>query len=140
MSRNFKGWTLADLDKMSHKRKTIAIDCMELQANRKEQSKPSKYRNKKVVVDGIKFDSIKEGDRYLVLKDLSKNGVISDLKLQVVYELNKGGTFSYKYKADFVYERDGQTIVEDVKGAKTVVFRKKCKLMKKVHGITILIT
>ena len=46
-----------------------------------------KYRNKKVEVDGILFDSKKEANRYMELKLLEKAGEITDLKRQVRYEL-----------------------------------------------------
>ena len=97
----------------------------------------SKYGNKKVIVDGIKFDSKIEAARYGELKMLLRAGKITDLKLQVAYELNPGGTFSYKYKCDFQYMENGKLVVEDSKGCITAVFRKKEKLMKKVFDIVI---
>jgi hypothetical protein len=59
--------------------------------------------------------------------------------MQVPYELNEGGTFSYKYVADFVYTdtHTGDTIIEDVKGFRTREYLKKKKLMKKVYEIDI---
>lgn len=45
----------------------------------------NKYNARKVIVDGIKFDSIKEGDYYLRLKILEKAGVIRNLILQPLY-------------------------------------------------------
>jgi hypothetical protein len=105
-----------------------------------EQEKPkSKYRNTKTEVDGIKFDSKAEADRYRELKILLKAGEIGMLELQKEYELNPGGTHSVKYVADFVYTtKEGVKIVEDVKGFVTAVYRRKRRLMKKVHGITII--
>jgi hypothetical protein len=44
------------------------------------------------------------------------------------------------FKADFVYIRDGQEIVEDVKGRLTDVYKLKKKLMKACHQISILET
>lgn len=44
-----------------------------------------KYFNKKVIYQGLKFDSIKERDRYIVLKDMEKKGEISGLELQKVF-------------------------------------------------------
>lgn len=41
------------------------------------------------------------------------------------------------YLADFVYEKGSQTIVEDVKGMKTDVYKIKRKLMLYFHGIQI---
>lgn len=97
--------------------------------------------NVKVELQGIKFDSIREKDRYIELGRLQKLGIIYDLKLQVPFELNEGGTHSLKYIADFTYTlSSGESIVEDVKGFQTAVFKKKMKLMKKVHGITIKLT
>lgn len=105
----------------------------------KKEKKKSKYGNKKTEVDGIKFDSIREAKRYKVLKLLQKVGKIAFLRLQVEYELNEGGTHSLVYIADFVYveTETGKEIVEDAKGMRTAVYRKKCRLMKKIYGITI---
>ena len=49
--------------------------------------KRSKYGNRKVTIEGINFDSEREAKRYLILKDYQNKGDISDLKMQVVYEL-----------------------------------------------------
>jgi hypothetical protein len=98
----------------------------------------SKYSAVKTEVDGIKFPSKKEAKRYGQLKMLLLAKEITDLRLQVPYELNPGGTFSYKYIADFVYnDKAGKEIIEDCKGFRTAVYRKKAKLMKKVYGIEI---
>lgn len=97
----------------------------------------NKYGNTWVEVDGIKFQSKREAKRYGILKMLVMAGEITDLKLQIPYELNPGGSFSYKYKADFVYTERGNTIVEDVKGHRTREYKKKAKLMLKIHGIKI---
>lgn len=100
-----------------------------------------KYGNKKVTIDNIRFDSKKEAGRYLELRMQERCGLITDLKLQVSYELNEGGTHSLIYIADFVYLDDkGETAVEDTKGFKTAVFKKKARLMKKIYGIEIKIT
>lgn len=103
------------------------------------KKKKSKYGNKKTEVDGITFDSIREAKRYKDLLILQKLGEIAFLKVQVPYELNPGGTHSLVYVADFVYMdvKSGEWVVEDSKGARTAVYRKKRRLMKKVHGIII---
>ena len=46
-----------------------------------------KYKNKKVEVDGIEFDSKKESRRYWELKLLQQAGKITDLQLQREFEL-----------------------------------------------------
>lgn len=101
--------------------------------------KRSKYGNSKTVVDGIEFDSAKEAIRYKTLRLLLKSGDIGLLRCQVEYELNPGGSHSLKYIADFVYiiTANGETVVEDVKGFRTREYKKKRRLMKKVHGIVI---
>lgn len=73
-----------------------------------------------MVYDGIKFHSGKEGNRYLYLKMLLQKGEIKNLELQKVFEILSGNDRfrPITYKADFVYEQDGETIVEDVKGYK----------------------
>jgi hypothetical protein len=103
------------------------------------KGKQSKYRNKKTEINGIVFDSEKEANRYRQLLWMLKAGVIGLLQLQVPYELNEGGTHSLLYIADFVYveRKTGKTIVEDVKGWRTQEYKKKRRLMKKVHGIVI---
>jgi len=99
----------------------------------------SKYHNNKTEVDGEVFDSEKEAKRWIELKMLLKVGEIGLLRRQVEYELNEGGTHSLVYIADFVYMvvKTGETIVEDAKGFLTREYKKKRRLMKKVHGITI---
>ncbi len=104
----------------------------------------SKYHNKKTVIDNITFDSKKEAGRYIELKMLLKVGEISDLKLQVPYELMptiklNGETYrGIKYVADFVYkDKSGNTVVEDAKGMRTDVYKMKKKLMAYIHRISI---
>ena len=94
----------------------------------------NKYHNKKTMIDGIAFDSKIEGERYANLKLLERAGVIENLKLQPRFLLQEGFTYDghkerkIEYVADFQYERNGQTIVEDVKGMKTEVYKLKRKL------------
>ncbi len=110
-----------------------------LQALEDESPTQSKWRNKKTVVDGITFDSEREAERYGELLLEQQAGAIADLKLQKQYRLDVNGFHIADYVADFVYERDGETIVEDVKSnpTKTRVYRIKKKLMQAIHGIEI---
>ena len=98
----------------------------------------SKYQNKKVTYNDIKFDSVKERNRYIQLKMLEKAGEIKDLELQKTFILQPGfkknGT-TYRaitYKADFVYLdlKTNKNIVEDTKGFKTEVYKIKKKLFE----------
>lgn len=103
-----------------------------------------KYGNKKVVRDGIEFDSIKECQRYCELKLMQRAGLISDLQTQVSFELIPSQRIDGKvveravnYIADFVYQQDGQKVVEDTKGFKTKDYILKRKLMLWVHNLRI---
>ena len=46
-----------------------------------------KYNARKVEIDGITFDSLKEANRYSELKLLEKAGLIKDLTLQPRFNL-----------------------------------------------------
>lgn len=103
-----------------------------------------KYHAKKTELDGITFDSRKEAQRYAELRLLERSGAIHNLRRQVRYELipaqKKGGKTIERachYIADFVYEEDGKTVVEDVKGYRTKEYVLKRKLMLQVHGIEV---
>lgn len=113
-------------------------------------SKKSKYGSRKVTIDGVTYDSVKEYHRACELKLLERAGVISGLKRQVEYVLIPtqridGMVVERKcsYYADFVYWKDGQLVVEDVKGyrdpasAAYAKFTIKRKLMLYVYGIRI---
>jgi hypothetical protein len=104
-----------------------------------EKEKRHKYAAERTEVDGERLDSKKEAAQYRKLLVLQQAGVISNLKRQVPYELNEGGTFSYKYIADFVYKivETGEEVVQDAKGYRTAEYKKKKRLMKQVHNITI---
>ena len=104
----------------------------------------SKYGNKKVILNGEKFDSRKEAQRYGVLRLLERAGKISGLKRQVSFELIPSQRIDGKvveravnYIADFVYKQDGQKVVEDTKGYKTPEYIIKRKLMLYIHNIRI---
>lgn len=122
----------------------------------------SKYHNKKVVIDGHKFDSQKEGRYYLYLKELLEQGVISNLRMQVPYEVipaiwedevrhlkTKDKTVkkcvqrATYYLADFVYivTETGKEEVVDVKSAATKKkesYRLKKKMMRAFNGIDVI--
>lgn len=118
----------------------------------------SKYHSEKTVIDGISFDSLKEGRYYHHLKGLEEEGKISDLRLQVPFTLadpvwvdvekqlkTKTKIVKYqvwrglKYVADFVYidNETGNEVVVDVKGFRTKEYLKKRRLMRLIKGIDI---
>lgn len=122
--------------------------------------KQNKYHNKKIIVNGEKFDSKKEYVRFCELRLLEKSGHITELKRQVKFvliptlkdeptefyikgpkkgqpKLGKVLEKETSYIADFVYKKDGKTVVEDTKGIKTKDYILKRKLMLWVHKIKV---
>ena len=84
--------------------------------------KPNKYHANKTTIDGITFDSAKEGQRYQELLLLQRAGRISGLKRQTRFELQAGfvgmnGKWVRPifYVADAEYWEGGRHIVEDTK-------------------------
>lgn len=123
----------------------------------------TKYGNRKVSVDGRVFDSRKEARYYLFLKDAERKGEISDLRMQVPYEIvpaiyedevvhlktkdkivKRCVQKAVHYVADFVYHDNasGREEVVDVKGGKATITREfilKKKMMKHRYDIDITI-
>lgn len=117
----------------------------------------SKYGNKVIVTPEGKFDGKQEYARWLFLKDAERDGLITNLRRQVEYTLIPRQTKTkithlktkdkidndafaehpVKYVADFVYEKNGETVVEDFKGLRTGEYIIKRKLMLYVHDIAI---
>lgn len=121
-----------------------------------------KYHNRKVTVDGIAFDSVKEARRWIELCLAEKAGEIAGLERQKKFVLipaqyeeteavyQKGGRKGQKkpgrllerevsYTADFVYTdvKTGVYVVEDTKGVRTKDYILKRKMMLYFHGIRI---
>lgn len=124
----------------------------------------NKFNTKKIVVDGITFDSKKEARRYKELCLMERSCEITDLQRQVKFVLIPAQYETYErygkkgqrlkdgkrcvekecaYIADFVYKKDGYLVVEDAKGYRNpstsgyAYFALKRKLMLWVHGIRI---
>lgn len=98
-----------------------------------------KYHAKPALVDGIRFASTAEANRYQVLKIRVATGEIRDLELQPRYLLEVYGVKVTTYVGDFRYrDNAGELVVEDVKGVITDVYKLKRILMLACHGITIL--
>ena len=91
-----------------------------------------------VQLDGESFDSKMEADHYAHLLMEAKAGVIRNLRRQVPYELHApGGKVVGRYIADFVFEMDGATVVQDVKGYRTQLFQRTKKHVEAEWGVTI---
>lgn len=119
----------------------------------------TKYNATKITADGHTFDSKHEYQRYCELKLLERAGTISDLQMQVKFVLIpsqyepdtvkvlksgkekvvKGKLIEREcsYIADFVYQYNGKTVVEDSKGFRTKEYVLKRKMMLYFHGIRI---
>ena len=99
----------------------------------------TKFNNRKTIIDGNTFDSRGESLRYTVLKDRVERGFITNLNTHVPFAITINGVKVCRYVADFTYDRDGQSVVEDFKSKATITstFRLKAKLMKAVHGIDV---
>lgn len=86
------------------------------------------------------FDSKREAQRYVELKQMAKAGAIEGLILQPRFELQpaykKNGENKRKieYVADFMYTQNGETVVEDVKGVRTPVYKMKKKIFEYVYS------
>lgn len=119
----------------------------------------SKYGNKKVEAFGRVFDSKKEKDRFMVLREAEADGLITDLQCQVKYELippiteeyiehlktkdkvrRRTVQFAITYTCDFQYKKNGEMVVEDVKASKSLIakeFAIKAKLFRWKYGTSI---
>ncbi len=143
--------TSADLARLGPAAQKQVLDKL---AGEQKQEKRSKYNNRKVVMDGIKFDSEREAARFGELKVLRAMGKIRNLRLQANFTLVEGYTTiegerikPMVYRADFTYERATEPDcngvvhwlreVEDAKGVKTKDYLLKKKLMQDKYHITI---
>jgi len=99
----------------------------------------SKYRNTPCGEDGYRFDSLAERARYQQLKLLVAAGQIRQLEVHPAFPLVVNGRTVCRYEADFAYfdEAEQRRTVEDVKGARTALFRLKARLLHACHGIVV---
>lgn len=117
---------------------------------RKSITGRNKYGNTRFFTeDGERWDSKKEYQRWLFLKEAEKKGLISNIRRQVTYELIPSIKETYiehlktkdktkerviqrpiTYTADFVYEKDGVDVAEDVKASPNMAALDKAFLLK----------
>ena len=101
----------------------------------------SKYNARKVHEDGYTFDSIQECYRYRDLVLMEKAGAISNLVVHPVFLLQENFKDAatgkrhraITYEGDFQYLENGVTVVEEVKGKPTDMFRLKWKMFRKLY-------
>ena len=107
----------------------------------------SKYHSTPTEVNGIRFDSKREANRWAELRILERAGKIQKLKRQVKYLLipsqyrdGKCIERECSYLADFTYIKDGRLVVEDCKGFRTPEYKLKRKLMLERYDIRLVET
>ena len=123
----FSDWTEEDVRRFNNKAKQVGNIA-------KKIVKPAKYHNRKVEIDGIKFDSKKEADYYSELKLRLKAGEIKGFCRQAEFILAP----NLRYKADFiVFNNDGTAEIIDVKGFKTQVYKDKKKVFEDKFNLKI---
>ena len=100
-------------------------------AKRREvQPKKSKYGNTITTVDGIRFDSKAEANRYIELKHLKAAGEIEGFARQPSFMISR----EVRYMPDFiVWDKTCLHWVEDVKGHETEAFKIKAKLFREMY-------
>lgn len=99
------------------------------------RKKPNKYNARKTTVYGIAFDSKREAEYYLLLREKKRLGEIKSIDLQPTYTLLEGFRDNQgkqqkpiTYTPDFLVEYDdGRREVIEVKGVRTrdYLLRKK---------------
>jgi hypothetical protein len=108
--------------------------------------KTPKFRNQKVTIDGVTYDSKKEAARHQQLLMMEKAGKITELSRQVPFELAPAVVLNgrkkppLRYWADHVYKQDGVRYVEDVKSEitrKEPLYRAKIHLLKHLYNIDV---
>lgn len=103
----------------------------------------SKFKNKKVKLDGYTFDSLSEAKHYQhSLLPRFKSGEITHLEVHPRFKCMINGVKICDYIADFSYinvkeiglqGQIGCQVVEDVKGFKTDVYKLKKKLVEAIY-------
>jgi len=97
--------------------------------------KVNKFNAKVTYIDGIKFHSQAEADRYCELKVLQMAGVVKAIEIQPGFDIGAG----MRYTADFkVTYSDGHEEIEEVKGFETKDYRMRIKLFKEKYPNLIL--
>lgn len=96
--------------------------------------KTSKYRNRRVTVDGFNFPSVVEADFYKKLCNDRKEGVVSFFLMQVRIPLNLTGFPKKCYVLDFlVFYPDGRYEFIEIKGKETEKFKLQKAMFEEVY-------
>ena len=110
----------------------------------KKSGRKGKYNAAGLRIDGIFFHSKAEGERYEQLKELLASGAIDGLRLQPPFDCTVNNRKVCTYRADFQYDivddRGSviRTVIEDVKGMITDIYKIKKKLVEACYDVKIL--
>jgi len=99
-----------------------------------------KYSAVATEIDGIRFASKKEANRYGELKIMLMTGLIENLQLQPKFELHeRGGKKAGVYRGDFSYldVAKKEMVIEDVKGFRTRGYLAKKRHVEAEYGVKI---
>ena len=102
-----------------------------------EGHRPNKYHNCPTVVDGIRFDSKAEAERYGELRMLEQAGQIKGLRVHprfcIVDKDQNGAAMAYEADFEYVELPDMARVILDIKGGKatqTPLWRLKWRLVQ----------
>lgn len=101
----------------------------------------NKFGAKKTTVNGVRFDSKWESERWAELQLLERAGKIVGLQRQIKFPLVVNGKLICTYIADFLWTdpETRETVVSDAKSPATLTpeFRIKMKLLEALHGLVV---
>jgi hypothetical protein len=96
-----------------------------------------KYKAKPTTVDGIRFASKREAERYCQLKLELKAGNIRNLILQPKFSIIINGKKICNVILDFQYDCLLSTVFEDVKGFDTPISKLKRRMVEAAYKIKV---
>lgn len=107
----------------------------------------NKYGAKRIVIDNIRFDSLREGIHYEELKLLLRAKEITDLKVHPVFAINVRSDFLHapglhficNVELDFSYhdKRDSRHHYVDAKGKDNPYSKLKRRLVEAIYNIKV---
>lgn len=102
------------------------------------KQKKSKFKNVKVIIDGIKFDSKLESEFYVYIKNREDIELVR-CQPTVTLQAKEGKTRAITYKPDFEIVINNRTVFVDAKGIETPVFKLKMNLYKRTNSPPLII-
>lgn len=79
----------------------------------------NRYKAKPQTIDGVRFASTREANRFCILKLMQKAGEISGLTPHPRFSLVVNGVLIGHYTADASYFQNGKQVAEEVKSSGT---------------------